>query len=75
LKTFDLDYRGNTQKFDFWSQSLMGWATNVAEDQYLSNFFEWDAVLLEKFNGTKWVRFVHEPWTAKRMWNVQVRAL
>jgi len=71
LKTFDLDYRGNSRNFEFWSRSLMGWAVNVAEDQYLSNFIKWDAELLEKFNGTKWVRFVNEPWTAKRMWNVQ----
>lgn len=53
----------------------MGWATNVVEDGVLSYFFEWDAVLLEKFNGRKWVRFVHEPWTAKRMWDVQVHIL
>lgn len=50
----------------------MSWANNILEDPYLCSVFEWDAVLLEKFKGTKWVRFMHEPWTARRMWNVQV---
>lgn len=48
---------------------------NVVEDPRLSNFIEWDATLLEKFNGTKWVRVIHEPWTAKRMWAAQVHTL
>lgn len=71
MQAVEVAYRGTPRKFDFWSRSLISWATNVVEDQHLSNFFEWDAVLLEKFNGTKWVPFVHEPWTAKRMWDVQ----
>ena len=75
MTSFEVEYRGNNRKFDFWSRSLIGWATNIVEDQHLSNFFEWDALLLEKFNGTKWVSFVNEPWTAKRMWDVQVRSL
>lgn len=50
----------------------MAWAQNVLEDCHLSPLMEWDAMRLEKFNGEKWVRFIHEPWTAQRMWDVQV---
>jgi hypothetical protein len=42
----------------------MGWARNVIEDPLLAPYFEWD--------GKKWVHFVHESWTGKCMWNVQV---
>jgi hypothetical protein len=53
----------------------MSWALNILEDPVLSTVFEWDAVLLEKFNGKKWVRFIHESWTGNRMWGVQVFTL
>lgn len=75
MKVLEVEYRGDVRTFDFWSRSLMAWATNILEDPFLSTVLEWDAVLLEKFNGEKWVRFIHEPWTAERMWNVQVRSL
>ena len=45
---------------------------NILEDPYLSTICEWDAVKLEKFDGKKWVPFVHEPWTGMHMWDVQV---
>jgi hypothetical protein len=50
----------------------MGWARNVIEDPLLAPYFEWDGQCLEKFDGKKWVPFVHESWTGKHMWNVQV---
>jgi hypothetical protein len=49
----------------------MGWARNVIEDPLLAPYFEWDGQCLEKFNGEKWVHFVHESWTGKHTWNVQ----
>jgi len=50
----------------------MAWVMNVLEDPFLPTMCEWDAVKLEKFDGKKWVHFVHEPWTGTRMWDVQV---
>jgi len=53
----------------------MAWAMNILEDPFLPTICEWDAVKLEKFDGKKWVPFVHEPWTGMRMWDVQVSDL
>jgi hypothetical protein len=50
----------------------MSWALNILEDTNLPRLCEWDAVKLHKFNGKKWVQFIHEPWTASRVWAVQV---
>ena len=50
----------------------MPWARNIVEDPELAALCEWDAVQLEKFDGRAWIPFIHEPWTASRMWNVQV---
>lgn len=45
---------------------------NVAEDPYLSSVIDWDAQVLEKFDGKEWVRFYDEPSTAQYMWDIQV---
>ncbi|KAI0683249.1 hypothetical protein BC835DRAFT_1423488 [Cytidiella melzeri] len=37
----------------------------------LAPHFEWDAQRLSKFDGTKWVRFYDEPWTASKFAEVQ----
>jgi hypothetical protein len=41
-------------------------------DGYLAPYFQWDAQRLYTFDGTKYVRFIHEPSTANRFWDVQV---
>ena len=65
-------YQTETRTLEFWSRSLMSWARNIVEDPELAALCEWDAVQLEKFDGRAWIPFIHEPWTASRMWNVQV---
>ena len=44
-------------------------------DSHLTPHWHFDSIRLFKWNGAKWVRFRHEPWTANRMWNVQVSTL
>jgi hypothetical protein len=58
--------------FDFWSRSLWDWVLDLVENPSLAPHFEWDAQKLYKHDGTKFVRFIHEPWTADRFWEVQV---
>jgi hypothetical protein len=41
-------------------------------DPFLAPHFQWDAQRLFKFDGTKYVRFIHEPHTADRFWEIQV---
>lgn len=67
----NVQYGGYAQTVQFWSRSLKDWAATVLDDSYLGKIAEFDATKLEKFDGDKWVRFIHEPWTADRMWNIQ----
>jgi hypothetical protein len=50
----------------------MSWAQNIVEDPDLAKLCELDAMRLEKFDGKTWIPFIHEPWSANRMWDIQV---
>jgi hypothetical protein len=41
-------------------------------DPFLAPHIQWDAQRLFKFDGTKYIRFIHEPHTADRFWDIQV---
>lgn len=58
--------------FDFWCLSLWNWVLDLVGNPALASYFEWDAQKLFKHDGSKFVRFFHEPWTADRFWDVQV---
>ena len=58
--------------FDFWSRSLWDWLLDIAQNPSLGPYIEWDAQKHYKYDGTKFNRFIHEPWTANRLWEVQV---
>jgi hypothetical protein len=58
--------------YEFWWCNLWDWAMDLVKNPLLASHFVWDSCRLTKFNGTEWVRFVHEPWTADRLWEVQV---
>jgi hypothetical protein len=45
------------------------------KDPVLAPHFQWDAQRLSKFNGKEFVRFIHEPYTADRFWEIQVRTI
>jgi len=44
---------------------------DLVSDPLLAPFFEWDAQRLYKFDGSEFARYIHEPWTANRFWEVQ----
>jgi len=45
------------------------------KDPVLAPHFQWDAQRLSKFNGKEFVRFIHEPYTADRFWEIQVHTI
>jgi hypothetical protein len=45
---------------------------DLLQDPLLAPHFVWDAQRLYKHDGTHFERFIHEPWTADRWWEVQV---
>jgi hypothetical protein len=65
-------YKESLHSFDVHFRPLWDWATDLLQDELLIGRFEWDAQWLFKFNGRRFERFVHEPWTADDFWNIQV---
>ncbi|KAF8961518.1 hypothetical protein BDZ97DRAFT_1921202 [Flammula alnicola] len=62
----------DTRDFDFWSRSIWDWALERVQDPFLAQHFQWDAQRLSKFDGAEYERFIHEPYTADRFWDIQV---
>lgn len=67
-----MKYLGHKATEDFWHCNLWEWAVDMVVNPLLAPYFVWDACELSKFNGEEFVRFIHEPWTANRLWEVQV---
>lgn len=51
---------------------LWDWAKELVQDPTLAPYFEWDAQRLSKYDGKRFERFIHEPWTADEFWDIQV---
>lgn len=68
-------YKGQEQEMDFYCRPLWDWILAQVQNPILAPHFRWDAQRLFKYDGrkSKWVRFYHEPWTANKFWDVQVR--
>jgi hypothetical protein len=65
-------FRGVDQTFQFYHRSLWDWAIDLLQDPEVGPHFVFDAQQLSKFDGEKFVRFIHEPWTANMFWEYQV---
>lgn len=48
------------------------WCLELLDDTVIISQCRWDAERHYKYNGTHWVRFIDEPWTADEWWEVQV---
>ncbi|KAG2120397.1 hypothetical protein DEU56DRAFT_928435, partial [Suillus clintonianus] len=64
-------FRGVNQTFPLFHRSLWDWVTDLLQDPQVGPNFVFDAQRLSKFNGEKFVRFIHEPWTANAFWEYQ----
>jgi hypothetical protein len=65
--------KGDVRTFEVVFRPLWDWAMDLIQDERLRPHFVWDAQRLYKYNGAVFERFYHEPWTADRFWNIQVR--
>ncbi|KAJ3977305.1 hypothetical protein EV361DRAFT_879617 [Lentinula raphanica] len=66
-------YRGLTECFDVYYRPLWDWTLELLMDPRIAPNLNWHARRLfryHKASGT-WKRFVNEPWTANRWWEVQ----
>lgn len=67
-----MPFRGVDQTFPFFHRSLWDWAVDLLQDPEVGPHFVFDAQQLSKFDGEKFVRYIHEPWTANAFWEHQV---
>jgi hypothetical protein len=67
------EYKGTKYEYQFYHRPLWDWIVSQVKDRKLAQFFHWDAQRLYKYDGSRWIRFYEEPWTADLFWDVQVR--
>jgi hypothetical protein len=71
-KDITVPYQKESVELEVWSRPLWGWITDLLRDPHIAPSFVWDAQRLSKFDGSRFVRFIDEPWTANSFWEVQV---
>jgi hypothetical protein len=71
-KKIEVPYKQANVELEVWSRPLWDWATDLLHDPHIAPSFIWDAQRLSKFNGSRFVRFIDEPWTADDFWDAQV---
>ncbi|KAG1887716.1 hypothetical protein F4604DRAFT_1877523 [Suillus subluteus] len=59
---------GDDKIFQVFYCSIWDWAVDLLQDPQVSPHFVFDAKQLSKFNGDRFVRFIHDPWTANSFW-------
>ncbi|KAG1842975.1 hypothetical protein DFJ58DRAFT_665554, partial [Suillus subalutaceus] len=60
--------------FRFFHHSLWDWAVDLLQDPEVGAHFVFNAQQLSKFNGKKFVWYIHEPWTANAFWEHSLKA-
>ncbi|KAG2348732.1 hypothetical protein BDR05DRAFT_972997 [Suillus weaverae] len=61
------------QTFPLFHHSLWDWVTDLLQDPQVGLNFIFNVQRLSKFNGEKFVRFIHEPWNANAFWEFQLK--
>ncbi|KAI5987075.1 hypothetical protein EDD15DRAFT_2372818 [Pisolithus albus] len=62
---------GEPREFPVYRRSLLDWAFDLLKHPTMGPQFVFDAKCLFKFDGSTFVRFIDEPWTADEFWNLQ----
>lgn len=68
-----MPFQGDNKTFQLFHRSIWDWAVDLLQDPQVGPHFVFNAEQFSKFNGDKFVRFIHEPWTANAFWEYQVR--
>ncbi|EIW75220.1 hypothetical protein CONPUDRAFT_169612, partial [Coniophora puteana RWD-64-598 SS2] len=66
-----INYKGEDLHHDFYGRDMFDWALDLLENEALAPHFVWDAQRHYKYNGSEYVRFIDEPWSADRWWAIQ----
>ena len=65
-------YKDTERSYEMHFRPLFDWALDQLNHPHLISHFVWDTVKLSKFNGSQWIRFIHELWTGNNWWKTQV---
>ncbi|PPQ74374.1 hypothetical protein CVT24_000863 [Panaeolus cyanescens] len=62
-----------TYEYDVYFQPIIDWIKQLLLDKEIVKHFEWNAQRLYRYDGEaqRFVRIIHEPWTADAWWNFQ----
>jgi|ERR1700733_4420520 hypothetical protein len=71
-KTIIAPYKKTERSYEVWVRPLWEWGLDLLNHPRLISKFVWDAERIFKFDGLRWVRCFHEPWTANNWWKIQV---
>ena len=58
--------------YSFFHRPVWDWLLSLVQDKVLAPHFVWHPQRQYKRVGQTWVRYVDEPYTADRMWTIQV---
>ncbi|KAF7353173.1 hypothetical protein MSAN_01504900 [Mycena sanguinolenta] len=64
-------YKKTPQSFEMYARPLWSWTLDLIRDPCLAPYFVWDAVKMYRHDGSSFVRFWNEPWTANAFWEIQ----
>ncbi|KAI6099252.1 hypothetical protein EV401DRAFT_2061862 [Pisolithus croceorrhizus] len=64
---------GKPCEFPVYHHSLLDWAFDILKHPTMGPQFVFNAKCLFKFDGSTFVCFIEEPWTADEFWNLQSR--
>ena len=69
-------FKQTEHTFNIWQRSLWEWGLDHLRDKNIVKECVFDAQRLWKYNqgAESWERFITEPYTANRFWNIQVRS-
>lgn len=74
-RTVSVPYKNETRSYDVHIRPLWEWTLSLVDHPRLIGLFTFDAEKIFKFNGLRWVRCFHEPWTGDSWWKIQVRSI
>ncbi|EMD38370.1 hypothetical protein CERSUDRAFT_113535, partial [Gelatoporia subvermispora B] len=69
--TITAKLRNVEHSYEMYYRPIWEWVKDLVSDPTLAPHFNWDAQKLHIFDGSSWVRFRDEPWTADRWWELQ----
>lgn len=71
-RPISVPHKRQLRDYDVYVRPLMKWALSLVDHPRLATNFTWDSERISKYNGYKWIRVYHEPWTGDDWWSIQV---